>query len=192
MNLKNYSIIFATALLSIILTTCTVSASLGQSAGALDFGDIPRGGKETLSYGVKVTGKYSMTVTIQLSGEIEKYATVEPKVATIPANSYIPVYVTVKIPRNATPGTMYEGHVLVKQAKNSPAVEGGLTFDLGLFKYVKAVAGEEIAPVQKEEPPAASKQKELPYLEIFILGAVVFIFLLIDPFGWRRTRSAEK
>ncbi len=190
MKSANALAFFTSAGLALILLFAGVSAGLGQSAGLLNFGEVPRGGKMTLSYGVINANKEPITVDIQLVDEIEKYATVEPKRASIPAGKYIPVYVTVKIPLDAVPGTQYKGQVLVREDRGGGA-ESGVGFNLGLFKNVFAIAGEEIAKPGKEQPKV-QEQAYSPYLPVLIVSMAGIVFLLADPFGWRTGRQLGK
>ena len=188
MKLTNWFKLFAVIALLIILSANTVSAGLGQSAGVLNFGNISRGGKETLSYGVLNTNKFPVKVDAQLNGaEIEKIATVEPKTATIRPDSYIPVYVTVRMPLNAEPGKIYSGHVMVRESKDTAAPGGtGISFGVAVIKNVAAVAAEEIALPEKPEPP---KQKEPPYLLFALLLITAIVVGAMDPFGWRKRKN---
>lgn len=185
----NYTAFAIISALLFILAAGFASAQLGQSAGPLAFGDIPRGGQETLSYGVLNTGDGPIEVNIELQDDIYKIATVEPKQAVIPAGSYIPVYVTVHMPRDAEPGKRYGGHVLVKESAGTGKNFGvGIGFNVALIKSIDTTAGEEFAPPPKPEPP---KPWEPPYFAIFILSIMGLLFLYRDPFGWRKEKRKK-
>ena len=79
--------IFLTSIIFLLLIIGIASAGLGMSAGLLNFGEVPRGGEETLSYTIINTGDQPFPVGVKLMGDFEYIATVQSTQIIIPKNS---------------------------------------------------------------------------------------------------------
>ena len=175
---KNYSHLVATSLLFLLLAIGTARAGLGMSAGALNFGEVPRGGQKTLSYEIINSGEQPIFVIATLNDDFSRIAVVEPKEVIIPAQSSIPLSVTVFIPEDAEPGTKYTGSVYVK-TENPTALGGGnmgVTLQLANLKEGSVTAAVKVAP---PKPPLAITG---------VFAILIIVLILIIPLGLLRRR----
>ncbi len=173
MKEQKYSFIVVITIFFILLaSTFAVNAGIGQTAGELIFGEVPRGGQKTLSFQVINTQPVPMPVAAEIVGNLSTIATVEPRETIIPTGEGVPIYVTVFMPKDAEEGIIYDGSVVVKSDYSSPGTGGiGVSLVVGIRKMASAVAAEEIKPT----PP--------PFPLIIVVALLIVVMLLVVSVG---------
>ena len=178
------AVVFAAIL---ILSISKANAQLGQSAGALVFVEVPRGGQETLSYGLVNRAAQPMEVEVEIVGNLSAIAVPDRKVFIIPANSDTALAIIVTMPANATAGERYAGQIFVKEVRDTSAVAGSGA-SLGIFVWVVknagATAGEEI--VNPPKTPPVPKTPNTNYLLVAGLAITGAAFLFIRVRGRKK------
>jgi|SRR3989344_5675695 len=146
--MKNKNLPAVIAIFFLILSSIAVLAGIGETVGMLDFGKVYRGGRETFTYRVISSDLTPMPIIGEMQGNLTEIATFKPKRATVSSNSSVLVSVTVRMPKNATPGNLYTGTITFVSDYERPIQGGavGVGIKTGVTKKARAVASEETAP----------------------------------------------
>ena len=175
---KRYHYIVVAILFITIVSSGVVKAGIGQTAGELTFGDIPRGGEKTLTFGVINTDPTPMPVVAELLGNFSEVATVEPKRAVIPTGETLTIKVTVFMPRDAVVGAVYGGSVVARtdyQTAGAGAV--GASLLLAVRKDGSAFAASEVKPAK------------FPFVLIVVVAIILIVALLVVKVGFLRRKQ---
>lgn len=160
----------------LLLLCSLVLGGIGQTAGDLNFGKVTRGAPVSLTYTIVNTGNESFQITAALYGDVAAFASISPTSAIVAAGATQNMTVTVTVPADAEPGTIYTGYALVHSEPLTPTDGEGAAVYLNVRKDISVEAGEEV-------------QVASPWLWIiYVIIALIIIVMIV--YAVRRRKHA--